>query len=181
MGGVSDSHGLGGYNRALCKCSQPRVARFTGLGLLREGIPEERCERPSPKSLGLSLQSGQEGEALGLHPHPLTQPPEDFLRRQESPSFPPGEYGGHSGHLLALFDTHTDELDRTCPQYLGWAGGKARVHTVPSLSERGYHRQDQLGAATGEPWRLLGGYRHGNGVRRAWQRREQTWHGRCAI
>lgn len=149
MDGMSDSHSLGGYNRALCKCKQPRVARFIGLGLLGEGIPEEGCERPSPRSLGVSLQGGWEGETLGLHPHPLTHPPEDFLRGQESPSFSPGEYGGHSGHLVSLFGTHTDELDHMCPQYLGWVGGKARAHVAPSLSERGYHKQDQLGRLQG--------------------------------
>lgn len=134
MGGMSDSHSLGDYNRALCKCKQPKVARFTGLGLLKEGIPEEGCERPSPKSLGVSLQRRREGEALGPHPHPLTQPPEDFLSEQESPSFPSGEYGGHSGHLVALFDTHT-LMNWVACVLSTWAGlvGKPES-TLPTLS-----------------------------------------------
>lgn len=103
---MSDSHSLGDYNRALCKCKQPKVARFTGLGLLREGIPEEGCERPSPKSLGVSLQSRREGEALGPHPHPLTQPPEDFLSEQESPPSLQENMVG-TVDIWSLYLTHT--------------------------------------------------------------------------
>lgn len=130
---MSDSHSLGDYNRALCKCKQPKVARFTGLGLLKEGIPEEGCERPSPKSLGVSLQSRREGEALGPHPHPLTQPPEDFLSEQESPPSLQENMVG-TVDIWSLYLTHT-LMNWVACVLSTWAGlvGKPES-TLPTLS-----------------------------------------------
>lgn len=100
---MNDGHSLGGYNRALCKCGQP------GAGW---GCSGKESQKRGVRSLGVSLQGGQEGEEAArpghLHPksHPRKQPPEGLLVGQEPPCLPPGEHCGHRGPLVTLCDTH---------------------------------------------------------------------------
>lgn len=75
---------------------------------------------------------------LHPQPHPQTQPPKGFFVGQE----PPCLLWENVWVQWACYFLHTDELGCVCPQYLGWAGGETRVHTVPSLRERGCHGQD---------------------------------------
>lgn len=93
---MSDWHSQGGCNRALGVCRQSGVSKYTELGLLGEGIPEEG-ENSLQRSLGVSLKGGQEG-AKALGPAALSAPP------SHTPTHPRTPHPSASGRDVGKMD-----------------------------------------------------------------------------
>lgn len=81
---MNDSHRLMAITEHCANVGSPGQARCTGLGLLREGIAKEGCEKPSQGAWVGACRVGRrerslQGQAGCTLSSTLKQPPEGFL------------------------------------------------------------------------------------------------------